>query len=463
MKFVLIKPWLRSRYKEPFLKDFDRPRQPLGLATLAAVLEKEGHNVTILDAFIEKIKSEDIPDRVYEPDMFVVATAGYDRWQCPNPIYKDAVDTANALKKKYPNVKICFIGPHGTMRPEEVLAHKSVDYLIRGEPELSFQELLRNLNDPSVIEKGVCSKKDGKLVIKPVGEFVPSLDELPIPAYHLLKMELYNHPSLTEKNFTIMVMSRNCPFNCTFCFRNMYGDGYRTRSPEKVIEEIKLLKDKFDVKNIYFQDLEFCLDKAHTKKICDLIVQEGLQDIKWGCTTRVTSVNEDLLVSMKQAGCQFIAYGLETADPEVLKALRKGITLEAVRNTINLTRKVGIKTIVTSMVGLPKDSKEAQDRAFKVTREINPDVIGVGTVNVPYPGTPIYQQGRELGIIPDDKWESIYHGVGIIGNEFNKESVAKTWRQLRFQLRLWRYKKEYGTLFMVHPKFLKQIARKVLN
>src|SRR3989344_3743112 len=286
-----------------------------------------------------------------------------------------------------------------------------------------------------------------------MGIFAEDLDKLPIPAYNLLEMDKYEHPMLKNKNFSIVITSRNCPFGCKFCFREMYGKGYRTRSPKLVVEELKLLQDKFDVKSIYFQDLEFCLEKKRISEICSLIVENRIK-IEWGCTTRVTSVDEEMLRKMKDAGCKFIAYGLETADEEVLNNLNKGITLEKVRDAIKITKDIGIKTVLTYMVGLPKDSDKAQEKSFETCKEIEPDVIGDGVVCIPYPDTPIYKKGRELGIIKDDSWNSVYDGIGIIDNKFTKTQVDSIWRKHRMEARIWRYKKEYGNSFFLNPRFL---------
>ena len=153
MKTTLIKPFLRSRFKEPYLREFDRPRQPIDLAILAALLLRKGHEAKILDAFILKIKPEDITRHIEHSDVFVVATAGYDRWQCPNLDYSDAIETVNFIKKKYPNSRVVIIGPHGTVRPEELLKYDNIDFVIRGEPEITFMDLVKNINKPEFVKK----------------------------------------------------------------------------------------------------------------------------------------------------------------------------------------------------------------------------------------------------------------------------------------------------------------------
>ena len=459
MKTTLIKPFLRSRFKEPYLREFDRPRQPIDLAILAALLLRKGHEAKILDAFILKIKPEDITRHIEHSDVFVVATAGYDRWQCPNLDYSDAIETVNFIKKKYPNSRVVIIGPHGTVRPEELLKYDNIDFVIRGEPEITFMDLVKNINKPEFVKKGLCYKKN-ELVINPVGDFVEDLDKLPMPAYDLLQMENYNHPMLKKKNFSIVITSRNCPFGCKFCFREMYGKGYRVRTPKNVIGELKALCNKFNVKSVYFQDLEFCMDKKRTFELCNLMVEDNL-NLEWGCTTRVTSVDEELLIKMKEAGCMFIAYGLETADEDVLNNLNKGITINNVRDIVTLTKRVGIKTILTYMVGLPRDSRE--EKSFEVCKNINPDVIGDGVVCVPYPDTPIYKKGRELGIIKSDSWGDVYSGIGTIDNPFTKKEVDRIWKKHRMDARIWRYKKEYGNAFFANPKFLARVFKSIVK
>lgn len=461
MKITLIKPFLRSRFNEPYLHEFDRPRQPLDLAILASLLLEKGHHAKIIDAFVSKIKPENIKNIGYS-DLFVIATAGFDRWQCPNLDYSDAIETINELKKVYPMSKVAVIGPHGTVRPKELLSYENIDFVIRGEPEITFMDLVKNLDNPEKVKTGLCYKNGKELVINSMGIFAEDLDKLPMPAYHLLEMEKYEHSMLKNKNFSIVITSRNCPFGCKFCFREMYGKGYRTRSPKFIVEELNLLQNKFNVNSIYFQDLEFCLDKKRIMEICNMIIENSII-LEWGCTTRVTSVDEELLKKMKEAGCRFIAYGLETADEEVLNNLNKGITLEKVRDAVRITKNTGIKTVLTYMVGLPKDSKEAQDKSFETCKEIGPDIIGDGVVCIPYPDTPIYNKGRELGIINDDSWKSVYDGIGVIDNAFTKKQVDSIWRRHRRDARIWRYKKEYGNAFFINPKFLTRVLRAIIK
>lgn len=113
------------------------------------------------------------------------------------------------------------------------------------------------------------------------------------------------------------------------------------------------------------------------------------------------------------------------------------------------------------MVGLPKDNKEAQDRSFEVCKEINPDIIGDGVVCIPYPDTPIYNKGRELGIIKNDSWKSVYEGIGIIDNSFTKKEVDSIWKKHRMDARIWRYKKEYGNAFFLDPRFLVRVLKSI--
>lgn len=451
MKILLIKPQLKSRFSEPYLQEFDRPRQPLDLAVLSNILKQEGHTVNILDMFVENFEPVYMLDHSSDIDIFVVATAGVDRWQCPNLDYRDAIETIDFIKNKNKNAKIIVIGPHGTVRPQELLAYKNIDFVVRGEPEVTVPHLINNINTPEKVD-GVCYKD----VIKPVGPFMKDINELPLPDYAALKMDKYKHDFFNQGLFSIMMTSRNCPFNCSFCFKNMYGHGYRTRMPALVLQEIDELYS-IGVRSIYFQDLEFCLDKQRVMEIC-----AGLKnyDIEWGCTTRVTSVDEELLNSMAEAGCKLITYGLETADEEVLKEIDKGINIDQVRKAIDLSRKVGIKTVLTYMIGLPKDTKEKQRKSLEICKDINPDVIGDGIVCIPYPDTQIYKRGVELEIIKDTSWRGVYDGIGIIDNELDKKQVDEIWKEHSRKAKIWRYKKQYGKRFYLNPTFIKKAIKR---
>ena len=386
---------------------------PLGIAIIAAYVEQKNYKVQIIDGFALNCKVDDICEEIkkQKPKVILVGSMTAN--------HKTALEIMEKTKQIDKTIITICGGPHVTSLPESTILKPYVDYLVINEGEITTIELLdmifkRKKIDPAEI-KGIAYKENGVMKLTEKRPFIKNLDDLPMPAYHLLPMDSYKaYGWLDEgRKFTTMITSRGCPSKCSFCISSKnFMHWWRARSTEKVFEEILLLYNKYGIRHIYFQDDEFLVDHNRIKKLADLIIQNKL-DIIWECLGRVININEDLLNDMARSGCKSILYGIETGYEDGLKKINKLATLEMAINAVKLTQKYGIMVKVTFIIGFPWESEKEIKQTIKFAKELDADITFFNTLN-PYPGTYIYQEiaDNNLFVGAGDNWEHhISHGT----------------------------------------------------
>jgi radical SAM superfamily enzyme YgiQ (UPF0313 family) len=316
--------------------------------------------------------------------------------------YKSAENVAMIAKDVNKEITIIVGGTHPTVMPEETIQNKYFDYVVRGEGEYTFLELI---NDEPIEEiKGLTYiNKEGIIVNNPDREFIKDLDTVPFPGRSLY---------LNDKDhmdFGYVMTGRGCPFECTFCAsKKVWKKQTRYRSPKNVVEEIEHVHKTYGTKFFYFVDDTFTLKKKRTKEICNLLLEKNL-DITWICDTRVDTIDEELLTLMKKSGCIRVKLGVETGCERLLSETKKGITKEQIRRAINLTKKVGIESTTYLMIGMPTETEEEIKETLAFARELESDYYSL-SILAPYPGTEIYDDVIEGGIkLPKEHWEYFFH------------------------------------------------------
>ncbi|MEW6039940.1 MAG: radical SAM protein, partial [Elusimicrobiota bacterium] len=292
---------------------------PLGLAYIAAVLEKAGHSVQVIDLNHEK--SFVLPKTV---DLVGITAA--------SSTIEYAWDIAKQVKEK--NILTVLGGPHVTILPEESLQHKEVDFVVRGEGEETIVELISSLekNESLTNVRGISFKENNRIVHNQNRPFIENLDKLPFPAYHLfppIKHYKSAQPFLARRRISASIMtSRGCPFNCVFCYKGMFGHVWRSRSPENIIDEWKFLVKELKVKEIRIQDDIFNQDIKRAEKICEMIKDNNII-VPWSLPNgiRADKFNVTLISKMKQSGCFQVAFGVESGDQTVLNNIGKKLDL----------------------------------------------------------------------------------------------------------------------------------------
>jgi radical SAM superfamily enzyme YgiQ (UPF0313 family) len=232
---------------------------------------------------------------------------------------------------------------------------------------------------------------------------IQNLDALPFPARDLLPMDKYIPlPNQYKRKPVANLMAlRGCPYQCTFCSANaVFGCSLRMRSAQRVYDEIKQLVDTYGIREISFWDDTLTVNKKWLHELCDLIISNHL-DITWSCYARVNTVDLDLLKKMKKAGCWNIFYGIESGNQELLDRIKKGITLDQIRNAVKLTKKAGIEVRGSFMIALPGETPEMAHKTIDFAIELDPDYAQF-SITTPYPGTELFEQAKQYGELSGD-------------------------------------------------------------
>lgn len=421
---------------------------PLGVAYLAGVLEKSGYSVTILDAAVEGFQSEmevdenhfrygltfeEIGRRIleFEPDVVGVSCLF-------TPQYQNVREICRKAREVKENCIIVVGGEHPSVLPEECLSDDFVDYVVLGEGEYTFRDLLKAIeqgDDLSVID-GLAFRREGKIQVNPRTSFITDLDELPFPARHLLPMDKYFRINLPQGSTTSrrspqtsMITSRGCSARCVFCATTKFwGNRFRARSAHSVLDEIQLLVEKYGVKEIHFGDDNITLDRERMMEICQGIIDRQL-DVAWCCPQGVAvwTLDEELLKIMKRSGCYELTLGIESGDEEVLRTIiGKPLKLDMVRKIVPIMKKLGIEVDSFFVVGFPGETKEQIRKTLRFARELNVDRASF-FIATPLPGTRLLKLCMEKGYCPPViDWSDIDYSVGQISTEeFTSADVEK--------------------------------------
>jgi anaerobic magnesium-protoporphyrin IX monomethyl ester cyclase len=396
LKITLINPPQFTQYPQP----------PLGLGLIAAILEKAGYIVTLLDANALGLKPEDIPGMIAGADVIGLTAM--------TPTISTALKIANLIKQANPTVKIIMGGAHATMLPRETMASSpDIDIIVRGEGDESIIEVMKALEENRPLESipGISFRADG-IVLQTADRLNNvDMDSLPYPAYHLLPWKRYrpHPPHGMSMPFAAMVTSRGCPYRCAYCSKPVFGSKFRAQSPARVVDELAYLKDRFGVKEVAFYDDSFTVDKKRVHAIADRIISSGLK-INWTCETRVNLVDKELLHHMQMAGCYAVAYGIESASPATIKTLQKDTTIEQVETAVQASREAGLLVVGYFMLGSPGDTPEIIQQTIDFAKKLKVDFAQF-SVTTPFPGTElydIYMQNRKESI----SWDNfVYAGT----------------------------------------------------
>jgi len=454
MKIFILNPSIYSSEKSIMPT---RPRQPLDLAYIAALLLKDGHQIQFLDANVLNYKTNKSVEEIkkYNPDILILTSTPVDRWECPN----SHIDSVFEIINKADIHPIILTGSHGSLTPEWIFKKCNVDYIIRNEPEiitLSLVQALRRGEDAKTI-KGVSYKVKKGVVNNEDASRIENLDELPFPAYELLPMDKYQYSSSDlPQPFSIMMISRGCPFNCIFCLKIMSKDKYIARSPESVVNEIDYLIKNFNIKSIFFQDWEFTIDKDRVKKICDLILEKNLKFV-WGCNARANDLSDELVQKMKKAGCVRINIGLESGSQKILDNINKKIKVEDLEKAIKICRDGDINIEMYAMLNLPGENKKTIKETINFLKKNKIDSM-TPNFPIPYFGTKLFEELKEKNLKANFNWDNIENYAG-------KVNIVLSPQRARFFYRYFKLQLKFGKLFWLSPSFyeyfLKAVKRKL--
>lgn len=390
MKVLLINP----PYKSSKYRFIGLVAPPLGIAYIAAVLERGGVDVKIIDAPAVDMEFETIKKEIenYSPDIIAITAV--------TPIISNALKVARISKKASPRSLIVLGGYHPTFMYQELLKNDYIDFVVLGEGEYTMLEFVQAVDNGENLRnvKGIACKN----FKTPMRSIIEDLDSIPFPARHLLPMDEYKMMNMKLPIGTL-ISGRGCPYHCSFCASSaMHGHKLRLRSSENVVDEMEHLVKNHDAEMLAFMDDTFTLNKKRIFDICDDIKEREL-DNYWGCTARVDTISDDLLKKMKDSGCITLFLGVESADQQNLDQLNKKITIKNIRKTFELTKKHGIRTIASVALGMPGDTRKSIEDTIKFVKSLDPN-YAIFSLATPYPGTDFYTKSVENNLIKTNDW-----------------------------------------------------------
>lgn len=419
--------WIRSQHRVGRRSRENMIWPQVSLATMAACFHPD-YKVGIVDAIATRMSWPEF-EKVLEEKR-----PKYYLTQVTAPTLTN--DMYGVFLAKSKGAKTIAFGTHVTPNTmNTMIAYPALDFVLRGEPELTLRELIDALEgktgqneyleylmqktDPSrapitaeMVARGDLSSIKGlawrcadQIQITPDRPFIPDLNELPLPMHHLLPLDSYRMP-LIKGPYAFVVPSRGCPAGCKYCIKHVsYNYSVRVRSAENVMEELWSLK-KLGINNVMMYADLFTVNRDQVVSICKAMIQEKI-DMQWMCNSRVDYVDEEMLKLMGQAGCHMISWGIESGSAEVLKRARKGADPLKAEQALRWAREAGIKNFGYFIIGLPGETEETIQQTIIFSKKL-PLNVAIFHIAAPYPGTPFFYEVVENGWFrPGTDWEQV--------------------------------------------------------
>ena len=395
MKAFFCTPHVTDVDRYGKFKDVGSFLPPLGICYLGAVLEKNGHEIRIVDGQLPENTHDRVIEEIgrFSPDLIGISSVVLSQRQ--------SFELAERVKRVFPHTLLVIGGPHVTTVMSAAMADPAIDIAVYGEGEVTILDLVEYLAGRRALKDilGVIWRDNGKVMVNPLRPFIENMDGIPFPARHLLTdLTRYSNHILAHRRepMTSMITSRGCPNQCVFCNR-IFGKEYRYFSADYVLAEInevmKLTNRR--LKEIEFEDDTFTIDRERIVRICSGLI-ERKYNLIWSCATRVNNVDLELLQLMKRAGCWMIQIGIETGDEQVMKAIKKGITLERVKKVVTWANKAGVQTKGFFMLGHHVDTAETIQKTIAFARSLRIHTANFAIAN-PYPGTEFFELAKDYG------------------------------------------------------------------
>lgn len=362
---------------------------PLELSYLAGVTRsKDGILYKLKDYMVKPIKMDivlkDIKD--FSPDL-VVTIVGIES------IDSD-LDKIKQIREAI-NTKMLIIGYLPSLYPEYFLKNYLIDFILMNEPEETYSELLdiligKNIQNLTTL-KGLALNRDGNIKINSFRERICDIDKIPVPDRESLDYDNYSEPYF-GRPFATAIYSRGCPFKCTYCVKT-YGDAIAYHSSERMVKELDYMINRLHIKHIRFMDDTFTINKAKVIELCNRIKNNKLI-FKWTCLSRADTIDEEMVIKMKGAGCQRVYLGIESGSQKVLDYYKKGYKIEDIVQAVSLLKKYNIEVFGFLMTGAPNETDEDFAKSISLIKRLRVDFVVLDFL-MPYPGTDLFSEVRD--------------------------------------------------------------------
>ncbi|MDO8669445.1 MAG: radical SAM protein [Candidatus Buchananbacteria bacterium] len=374
----------------------------VGIFTLAGYCRSQNFKVKIIDGGYESILSQ---FEILNQDNKILSVG----FTATTDVIDSVSKLATAIKNINKDIFLILGGYHGTTLPEDILSKSDFDLVVVREGEITLSQILSKLKEKifPTQESGCYEKVNGQIIFNGYRPFITDLDILPYPAYDLVDMKKYFHGIRLEnelKKVVVLLISRGCPFDCVFCgSKNMWQRRFRIHSVDYVMGLIKWLIEKYDIEGISFLDDELVTNKKYISDLCDRFIAEGInKKIKWSCHARVSSVDEDILIKMKKAGCILVRFGVESGSPNMLAYLKNNsVKISQSYQAVALCQKVGLPSFGSFIIGSPDETVDDIVQTIDFIQKSGLAYVDVFSM-VPYPGTDIYDLAKSDHLIKEN-------------------------------------------------------------
>jgi radical SAM superfamily enzyme YgiQ (UPF0313 family) len=376
-------------------RDFAAIPLPIGITTIAAVLEKLDYEVKIIDGDAENLSFDETLNKIIseKPD-YIGSTTMTATMNIVGEFYSQ-------LKEKLPNIKIIVGGPHASAIPEETLREfADIDIAVVGEGDETVIELMPVLEDKGDLNKvnGIVFRNNGQIVRTARRFPIKDLGKLPLPAFHLLKFNLYRSYGWNgwanghRSPIGVVFTSRGCVGKCNFCGSNcIFGQGARFFPLERIKNEIDILVNKYQSRILYFQDDTFTVNRKIVEEICDYLIDKGYnRRLEIMVSTRVDFIHEPTLRKMKQAGIRWICFGVESGSQEILNRMNKEVSLKQIKDAFKIANKIGFYVVGNYMIGSLGETWKTAMETINLACKLKQDYAAF-SIAIPFPGSELYQ------------------------------------------------------------------------
>jgi radical SAM superfamily enzyme YgiQ (UPF0313 family) len=420
---------------------------PISLATIGAVLERDGHEVKGRDAaatgYPRKRLLADI--EASRPDAVI--------WSTGTPSIVDDLALAAEVKSVAPSTRTAVFGTHVTALDESCLRESGgLDAIFRNEPEVTAAEWVEKLETPAQWSRiaGLSYRENGAIRRNESRPFLADLDQLPDPAWHLFELDAYRLP-LRGDRFLMVTPHRGCPYPCNYCTaQTYYGAKLRRRSIEKVRDEIRRNVEVHGVREFFFWSDTFTLDKRYVLALTEAIEPLG---VSWASNSRVDTIDAEMARAMRQAGCWMISFGIESGDQELLDAAGKGASVEEAERAVTVVKESGIKVAGHFVLGLPGETRESLDKTLALAARLPLDFEQFYCA-VPFPGSRLYDQAREKGWLQEGDFSRYRQDEAILELPGLSPGEVMAYRQSAYRQFYTRPRVALSALSLLSPKNL---------